>query len=188
MQAWSDFKSEAQAFRTACLELEASNAEPRLQSLQKPVMPAFRLTRDGVSFQDLLRKLGRTTFIVDSKSVHQINTVANYWGISRSLSQVSRAREYRMHFVDPNLKTLQSYVPRWSGYKPRYIHAEIQLVVHYELLPMEQPPRIIGASKQACYLCNSFIKADRQFSVMRSLGQIYCLWTVPGRRDCFLEW
>ena len=36
------------------------------------------------------------------------------------------------------------------------VHAEVQLLLFYELNPAIRPPRIICSSKSACYLCNLF--------------------------------
>lgn len=59
------------------------------------------------------------------------------------------------------------------------VHAEIQLVIFYEQYPSKMPPRIIGSSKSACYLCDLFIQHHGLFQVARSHGKLYDRWILP---------
>ena len=187
MEDLDAFRSEVRTLHESFRELETSIEGARFQSIDKTVKAAFRVTRDGVSLQDRLRRLGCNVFIVGSRVIHEINKVSNYWRISCTLAQLTRCREYRALFVEPKLETLDPYEPYVRGSSSRYVHAEIQLVVHYENCPKECLPRIIGASKQACYLCHTFVKAHKQFCLLRSHRQIYNQWTVPDRREYTLD-
>ena len=119
--------------------------------------------------------------------IHEINKVSNYWRISCTLTQLCRCLEYRALFAEPILATLQHYEPDIRGSISRYVHAEIQLIVHYEFWPTKCLPRIIGASKQGCYLCYAFVKAHKQFHLLKSHRQIYNQWTVPDCKEYTLE-
>lgn len=59
------------------------------------------------------------------------------------------------------------------------IHAEIQIIYHCELDRSERPPRVICSSKDACYLCNSFIKIYGKIHTPRSHGRLYPGWRLP---------
>lgn len=59
------------------------------------------------------------------------------------------------------------------------VHAEIQLLTHYELHPAPKNPRVICASKDACYLCNLFIRLRGDFYTPRTHGNIYPRWWLP---------
>jgi hypothetical protein len=59
------------------------------------------------------------------------------------------------------------------------VHAEIQILCFYEQRPHQQIPRVICASKSACYLCNLFLKTHGKFIVPRTHGKIYDRWTLP---------
>jgi len=181
------FRSEVRILHESFQEIETSTEEARLQSIGNAVKAAFRLTGNGVSLQGRLRKLGCDPSIVNSRVIHEINKLSNYWRISCTLAQFSRCREYRTLFEEPKLETLEPYEPSERGSSSRHVHAEIQLVVHYEMWPKECLPRVIGASKQACYLCYAFVKAHKQFCLLRSHGQIYNKWTVPDRSEYTLE-
>ncbi|OHE98967.1 hypothetical protein CORC01_05657 [Colletotrichum orchidophilum] len=68
------------------------------------------------------------------------------------------------------------------------VHAEVQLIYHYHLKERrsELPPRVIRSSKDACYLCNAFIEAEKTFYTSRCHGRLYPSWKLPsvgGRLD-----
>ncbi|KAF1912148.1 hypothetical protein BDU57DRAFT_459713 [Ampelomyces quisqualis] len=59
------------------------------------------------------------------------------------------------------------------------IHAEIQLVYHYELQASKLPPRVVCSSKDACYLCNTFLKMHSKMHTPRHHGRLYPGWRLP---------
>ncbi|KAL5323605.1 hypothetical protein ACEPPN_008144 [Leptodophora sp. 'Broadleaf-Isolate-01'] len=59
------------------------------------------------------------------------------------------------------------------------VHAEIQLLVHYELQNLALPPRIICSSKKACFLCNLFLELHGKYIVPSTHGKMYEKWTLP---------
>ncbi|KAK3383319.1 hypothetical protein B0T24DRAFT_44326 [Lasiosphaeria ovina] len=62
--------------------------------------------------------------------------------------------------------------------KPK-IHAEVQIAAYYELHPVANRPRVICSSKDACYLCNLFIKHQGVFHIPKSHGKLYPMWCLP---------
>ncbi|KAK1705589.1 hypothetical protein BDP67DRAFT_531225 [Colletotrichum lupini] len=61
------------------------------------------------------------------------------------------------------------------------VHAEVQLIYHYHLKSRHSdlPPRVIRSSKDACYLCNAFIEAEKTFYTSRCHGRLYPSWKIP---------
>lgn len=59
------------------------------------------------------------------------------------------------------------------------VHAEVQILLYYELNAQSRRPRVICASKSACYLCDLFFRVHGGFDVPRSHGRIYDKWTLP---------
>ncbi|KXH50811.1 hypothetical protein CSIM01_01660 [Colletotrichum simmondsii] len=61
------------------------------------------------------------------------------------------------------------------------VHAEVQLIYHYHLKSRHSdlPPRVIRSSKDACYLCNAFIEAEKTFYTSRCHGRLYPSWKLP---------
>ncbi|KAL8884892.1 MAG: hypothetical protein Q9215_007151 [Flavoplaca cf. flavocitrina] len=81
----------------------------------------------------------------------------------RSAAAVQKRFETRM----------ADHATRWK------VHAEIQILLFYEQNPSRFPPRIIGSSKSACYLCDLFIQLHGHFQVPRSHGKLYDRWILP---------
>ena len=63
------------------------------------------------------------------------------------------------------------------------VHAEVQLLFHYEHNSCKLPPRIICSSKQACFLCNLFFKMHGRFIVPNTHGRIYEKWALPSEGE-----
>ncbi|KAF1949449.1 hypothetical protein CC80DRAFT_598904 [Byssothecium circinans] len=59
------------------------------------------------------------------------------------------------------------------------VHAEIQLLFHYELFTVKYPPRVLKSSKHACFLCDLFIKKHGRFHIPKTHGRVYELWMIP---------
>ncbi|GFF64624.1 hypothetical protein IFM47457_00753 [Aspergillus lentulus] len=59
------------------------------------------------------------------------------------------------------------------------IHSEVQIIAYFELHPPLALPRVICSSKDACFLCNLFIKAHGKLHTPRSHGRLYPGWRLP---------
>jgi hypothetical protein len=164
-------------FHATFLGVENSGAETG--TIKRVVKEAFRLTVDGMSLALRLARAGLSLPNMDTREIREINKVANYWRICLSLAHLSRS--YRTLFARIRLESIEPFAPSvWYGsIRPRHVHAEVQMLVYYE---MEGPPiwpRVVGASKEACFLCNSFIEAHGLFRVSKAHRQVYFQWTVP---------
>ncbi|KAF4475740.1 hypothetical protein FAGAP_12677 [Fusarium agapanthi] len=60
------------------------------------------------------------------------------------------------------------------------IHAEIQLMWHFERHPSSKPPRVIASNKDACFLCNAFISFHGKYMIPKTHGRIYPGWRLPS--------
>ncbi|KAI9736749.1 MAG: hypothetical protein M1834_000953 [Cirrosporium novae-zelandiae] len=65
------------------------------------------------------------------------------------------------------------------------IHAEIQLLFHYELNASNILPRVICSSKMACFLCNLFFRLHGKFIIPSSHGRLYEKWALPKDLERF---
>ena len=59
------------------------------------------------------------------------------------------------------------------------VHAEVQLLAFYEESTSIKPPRLLAASKSACYLCNAFICLHGKFQISSTHGRLWPHWTLP---------
>lgn len=73
--------------------------------------------------------------------------------------------------------------------KEARIHAEVQLIFYCELNAenMSLRPRIVRSSKDACFLCNSFIQSHRKMHIPRCHGKLYPGWRLPSMTDPDLQ-
>ncbi|PQE33415.1 Heterokaryon incompatibility protein [Rutstroemia sp. NJR-2017a WRK4] len=59
------------------------------------------------------------------------------------------------------------------------IHAEIQLLFHFETRISKLLPRVVCSSKDACFLCNAFILMHGKMHTPRYHGRLYPGWRLP---------
>ncbi|KAK0101727.1 hypothetical protein ONS95_006882 [Cadophora gregata] len=59
------------------------------------------------------------------------------------------------------------------------VHAEMQLLFHYELHACTFPPRVICSGKMACFLCSLFLKQHGKFYIPSTHGRVYEKWILP---------
>ncbi|KIW18375.1 hypothetical protein PV08_02663 [Exophiala spinifera] len=129
------------------------------------------------------------------KTLRQIEKIAAYYRVTDTLVRASerypqyfRPKGLRMEYLAP-----YGSIPTSIGYeawaKTCHIHAEVQLVVYYDLHSCESSmsgypndrlaPRVLGTSKYLCYLCYLFIKFHGQFPAASTHGRLYDQWTIP---------
>lgn len=179
---WHVFKTEVISLWNAFEAFETSvhTGDSERQALQEIVKKMFVISRDGVSFAKRTRDLGFARSALEDRVVRQVGKTANYWRICIQLADASR--KFPAGFRDIECQVLTPFrSERWpsgSGWE-LFVHAEIQLVTYYAARPSCPQPRVIGASKEACFLCNSFLRAFGSFLVSKTHGRLYSKWTVP---------
>jgi len=60
------------------------------------------------------------------------------------------------------------------------IHAEIQIVAWCEMEAQEPFPRVVSSSKDACFLCDTFIQLYGRMYTPRAHGRLYPGWRLPS--------
>jgi hypothetical protein len=63
--------------------------------------------------------------------------------------------------------------------KDAKIHAEIQLLFYRELHASKLPLRVVCSTKDACFLCNTFISMHGKIHTPRCHGRLYPGWRLP---------
>ncbi|KAI1611271.1 hypothetical protein EDD36DRAFT_284392 [Exophiala viscosa] len=140
------------------------------QSLRKT------LTEAGLSARDWF----------DKKEIMQIDKLSACHRIPRDIVRKACRKRSRGLFSNITVEYTTPYKPKRSSvaFKRQkvacYVHAEIQLIIHY-MLSTSTPilPRAIGSSKGACFLCHLFITAHTGFVVTSVHGRLYDQWTIP---------
>ncbi|KAI9037802.1 nucleic acid/nucleotide deaminase domain-containing protein [Aspergillus affinis] len=59
------------------------------------------------------------------------------------------------------------------------IHAEIQVIAFCELQAPQLFPRVVSSSKDACFLCNTFIQLYGRMHTPKTHGRLYPGWRLP---------
>lgn len=169
-------------------DLEQVHEPANIDIIKTLLEQAYRLAIDGRSFLSRLSRCGfEKNSISELRAVGDLMKLANYWRLSDDLTNI--ARSYHDNFKSLELQTLEHYRPTYSHSRQRFVHAEIQLIAHYEKQENAHliRPRIIGSSKEACYLCDAFIQAHGTFGVSKAHRQLYEKWTVPDLREYSVE-
>ena len=123
--------------------------------------------------------------IFDDSRLLSIKKLAHFMDMSKYMTDASR--KYRQLFCNIRFEQLPAYKPVRLPTLPSspplncYVHAEIQMITFYAQNPQinQKAPRVVGASKSACYLCSLFVHADGQFFISRTHGKLYDQWTIP---------
>ena len=83
--------------------------------------------------------------------------------------------------IDPSAETKSAASDRYGDLVNAKcaVHAEMQLLFHYEFINPHLPPRIICSTKKPCYLCDLFFCLHGRFSMPGTHGRLYEKWTLP---------
>lgn len=178
----ADFIRDVDDFITACEELLTASGEDELQICTATVcQQAYKLSKDGIRLAERISEAGLKSEIFSHREAQEIQKLASYWRIPRNLAKLSRT--YPKIFTNLILSPIDHYsvsTRASTQFVPkRFVHAEIQILTYYELNPPDLSPRVIGASKDACFLCGSFLRAHGVYQVPRAHRKIYHQWTVP---------
>ena len=128
--------------------------------------------------------------VTSNKHIRQLNKIGRYWGLCTSMTGDSR--RYSTLFANARLRPLRPYqgmnshISFIDGQRARcLVHAEMQIIAFYGNIRNTSAlvPRVIGASKSACYLCNLFIQLHGQFFITKTHGHLYERWNFPDLAD-----
>lgn len=161
-------------------ELAPNESEEECVALQNVLRTAFETITGEDSLFERIRCVGINTISKQSREIREVRALGNYWRICKYFVKVSR--QHRDWFTSVELNVLEADNPRrWKGLE-QFVHAEIQLVLYFELNPINRP-RFIGASKKPCFLCYCFIRAHASYSICGSHGEVFNQRTVPDNAN-----
>ncbi|KAL5379558.1 hypothetical protein PMIN06_009321 [Paraphaeosphaeria minitans] len=177
-----------------------------VRQLERISRDCFNVTTDGgrVPFKQLLIecKLDARLWL-KNKYIGEVDKIGAYWRMAMSLCRIhhhiSRGRPRDFAPIKLEIEGVQPYVsmtnePSIQGRPmPCYVHAEVQLITHLAQQEastefksssstqqiIARRPRIIGASKSACFLCFLFLSCYGGPKTPATHGRLYDQWTVP---------
>lgn len=106
-------------------------------------------------------------------------------GLCGDLEKIGCRPRYRRLLRSISIARCEHYGSRQprGAQKTCHVHAEVQLIMGYarreEKSSTSPPPRAIGCSKSACFLCNLLIKNLGTYVVSNTHGRLYERWTIP---------
>lgn len=169
------------------IEKAENAARIGLSALKTITEAAAAITAGSVSLRERLKQAGYPDDFVERKEMRQIKALGNYMRCSNYLTWA--ARKYRSLFKNTTVVALKPYPPEyWPTRKSKhFVHAEIQLLIHHDMNTRTNPPRFIGVSKLACYLCFCFMRAHKAYCDPETHGEVHPQWTIPQRDDYTVE-
>ena len=168
------------SIREHLLEFEEAPKYRDLDALKSVVRAVFEFDSGPRNLSSQMQSLRAPKTFTEGQEIHEISQIPKYLGVCRMLSKCCRL--HPSSFANVMIEVVQTYRSGRSIVRPSlqlHVHAEVQLVVHFELHQQGRRPRIIGSSKDACYLCHSFVKAHGLYYLSRTHGVFYTRWTVP---------
>jgi hypothetical protein len=134
------------------------------------------------SLEQEVRRIPGSQRVSKSREVAQIDKLAQYLGLSKDLAKLARRSEYSPVNQNLILKYLNAYPASMPAGALRtcHVHAEVQLVLHYEQYSLEKLPRAIGCSKSACFLCDMLIQMLGKYHISYAHRRLYNQWTIPN--------
>jgi hypothetical protein len=128
--------------------------------------------------------MGLPERIFASREVAEIDKLSKYWSICNDLIRLSRQLETRSHCLNLKLEICTAFPPSQptGAADLCFVHSEVQLILFYERYHNDLPPRAIGSSKSACFLCDLFIKYHGQFGISHCHMKLYPKWTIPNSK------
>ncbi|KAF8860624.1 hypothetical protein BDZ45DRAFT_303714 [Acephala macrosclerotiorum] len=170
--------------RTTLQAVDSAGPAEQQELLQKVIRESYHVSklRDFKSLESHLRELGASERVAQSREVLEIDKLGKYLELCNDLIRLSRQRDTRPLCLNMNLQRCAAFPPLQPLGSPTscHVHGEVQLILHYEENPATPPPRAIGSSKSACFLCDLFIKKYGRFGLSHSHMKLYPKWTVPN--------
>lgn len=156
-------------------------------SLKEVIRRGHELSNQGTSksLEHRLQNLGVRQEVAQSQVVMQIDKLSKYLQICHDLIRLSRQPKTRFLCKNIRLETCPAYPGARPAGSPsqtrRVVHGEVQMILFYEQYPISHPPRAIGSSKSACFLCDLFVNKHGVFGISHAHMHLYTKWKIP---DC----
>lgn len=168
------------------LDMEKVTTGNDTHLLKKLVRQSSWLSAASPSLEASLTASGVSHSVASSSLIRRVDKLGRYWAACVTMAKLASNAQYRPLFASMKLEAVPSYRkyvwPPGSKEK-RLVHAEVQLVTHHRLHHSDIPPRVIGISKAACYLCDLFLSKHKQYYYSGTHGTIFDSWTVPDLVD-----
>lgn len=170
---------------TALKAVDTGPPERQIELLEAAIHESHAVSQlgDARSLSTNLKLSGANEAVYQSREVLEIDKLSKYLSLSNDLIRLSRQPRTREFCKNLTLEICTAYpASRPVGSTSLcFVHGEVQVILFYEknLGPSSRPPRAIGSSKSACFLCDLFIREHALFRISHSHMFLYPQWTIP---------
>lgn len=154
--------------------LAAFSDSNEVEHLTEIVLASHKVSTiaDTPSLEQQLRAKSIDLDLSHLRTVLEIDKISRYLDIRNDLLHYSRKPRCRNFFRNIHFEVC-------TAPGDQHVHGEIQLIFFYERYPAALPPRCIGSSKSACFLCDLFIKKHGVYRISHSHARLYRKWMIP---------
>ncbi|PKS05163.1 hypothetical protein jhhlp_008531, partial [Lomentospora prolificans] len=153
-----------------------------LQTLSKQCAEISHHDKSG-SLECQIKAIPTISSLASAREIAEIDKISRYYSLCDDLSRIALSPRYRALLKDLRLEVLTAYPairPRCAS-KDCFVHAEVQVILYYEQHPPNYPPpRAIGGSKSACFLCDLLIQKVGKYRISYTHRRLYPQWTIPA--------
>ncbi|KAH8771770.1 hypothetical protein F5883DRAFT_415569, partial [Diaporthe sp. PMI_573] len=182
---YDDIVTHLRAFTSSARELESPMSGARLRNAIKTIVRRcadISHSGENRSLEQQITLQGGSDLL--TKEILQIDKLARYFNLCRDFGKLSQRCNFRNTtkvITLQYLEALQAEKPNGAS-KTCHVHAEVQLILYYEQFPTNRPPRAIGCSKSACFLCDILIQKLQKYYISHSHKRLYNQWTIMDVR------
>ena len=173
------------SFMESLKEIDTQGSKAQIELLMVAITRSFELShlQPSKSLETHFQTIGFTLDPSQTRTVLEIDKISRYLEVCNDFIRLSRKSRCRALFSKIHLEVLAAPpASRPPGSTMScHIHAEVQLIMFYEEYSKEPPPRTIGSSKSACFLCDLFIRKHGKYELSHSHKRLYEPWTLPSQ-------
>lgn len=152
-----------------------------VELLKEVIQNSFKLSTIGhrPALAMHLRSLKCPRDIYGSRTVLEIDKLGRYLALCNDLIHFSQKATCQPFFRNIRLETCiapPTHTPPGARI-PCGVHGEVQLALYHDQHPTTLPPRAIGSSKSACFLCDLFLAKHGGFQISHTHKRLYEKWT-----------
>ncbi|KAH6652988.1 hypothetical protein BKA67DRAFT_536691 [Truncatella angustata] len=114
---------------------------------------------------------------VSTDLAYALNSISLPYDAQNTLVQKIKIQKKAYRNYDPTEKFSETVKRTLSSGK---VHAEVQLMFHYEMTQPSLRPRTIVSTKSACFLCNTLFRLHGKYHIPSTHGKLYPGWLLPS--------
>ncbi|KAL8388730.1 hypothetical protein RB599_010059 [Gaeumannomyces hyphopodioides] len=166
------------------LRVRVSELQGQINSDRKSLLEVVRKAQRVSSSPDWKTAMNLVGLGGMRRSMEEVDKIARYINLCEDMEKLACWPEYRRQLGSISVVPCERFKTRKppGADKKCHVHAEVQLIMFYKQwrdTGSSPPPRAIGCSKSACYLCHLLNQRLGKYVVSSTHGRLYPQWTIP---------